>query len=150
MDWGVKNTKANIIFFCDADLNNAKAEQFRQIISPVVSGEFDMFLGIRNNLSQKTWNFVANLTGERAVRRDLWEAIPDFYKKRFRIETGLNNLIKKASYKVGSKRFDYLQTFKEFKWGIFKGTIWRYWMYYDVVTATLRAKFFDSLKEIKP
>ncbi len=52
MDKGVKNSKGDIIFFCDADLNGLTSKIVEEIINPVKNKEFDMFIGIRKNKIQ--------------------------------------------------------------------------------------------------
>ena len=149
MNRGVKSTTSDIIFFCDADLKGLTPEIVEGIISPVANGEKDMFLGIRNNTMQKTVKSVAINTGERALKREIWENLPDFYKHRYRIEAGLNNFVKTVGSGFDYKIFPYYQTLKETKYEISKGMFLRWWMNLDVMTAQVRAKTYDKIRKFK-
>jgi len=64
------------------------------MIEPVLRGKYDMYLGIRRNKMQRIIKTFALNTGERVIKREIWEKIPDFYKYRYRIESGLNFYVK--------------------------------------------------------
>lgn len=145
MERGVSRTDADIIFFSDADLSGLTPDIITSIIKPVLERKYDMFVGIRSNISQKTFHPFAILSGERALRRKLWDALPAFYKHRYRIEIGLNYHAKNIGTGFGFQVFPYYQMIKEKKYGLWKGTYYRWRMNIDVVTAFLRAKFIDPL-----
>ncbi len=131
-------TRASVLFFCDADLKGLTPEIVEGIVRPVVSGEYEMFMGTRSNLLQKAIRLFAINSGERALSRELWESLPRFFRHRYRIEVGLNvaaDIRNKGGY--GWKRFDYYQTFKEKKYGFLMGTFLRWWMSLDVLCAYL-------------
>jgi len=144
MDIGVKNTKSQIIFFCDADLRGLTPSIVSQIILPVKNKEYDMFIGLRNNFMQNTIKKWAINSGERALKREIWENLPEYYKYRYRIEAGLNNFVKYKTKKGFSyQTFNYNQPIKETKYGFLKGTFLRWWMNLDVFMAVLRFHFYD-------
>jgi len=143
MDIGVKSTDCKIIFFCDADLKGLSPKAIEKIIIPVVNNNFDMYLGLRKNKMQQAVKLFALNTGERALKRDLWEKLPKFYKHRYRIEAGLNYYAKYYGNGFGYESFPYFQTLKETKYGFFKGTYLRWKMNLDVLLAYLRAYLFD-------
>lgn len=145
MQRGVDATDAEIIFFCDADLQGFSSAIATNIIEPVVSGEYTMFVGIRNNVMQKIVSLFAINSGERALTRALWLRVPDRFKHRYRIEAGLNFVAKRDVHGFGYKQFDYYQTVKEKKYGFLRGTFLRWWMNLDVgyaylLTMLLRGK----------
>jgi len=146
MDKGVKHSSSDIIFFCDSDLNGLTPKIVEQIISPVLNNEYDMFIGIRNNLSQKIFTPFAINSGERALHKEIWESLPVFYKTRYRIEVGLNYFVRLFRRGFGYKQFSYSQTLKEVKYGFLKGTFFRWWMNLDVVMAFLRMNLYDRFK----
>jgi glycosyltransferase involved in cell wall biosynthesis len=146
MNEGVKKAKSSVIFFCDADLKDLTPSIVNSIIFPVLKKEYEMYIGIRNNLMQKTWKLVALNSGERALTKETWNKIPPFYKHRFRIEYGMNKFIKKNNGKIGYKVFPYFQTLKETKYGFLKGTFFRWWLNFDVFMAILRFNFYDRFK----
>jgi len=135
MQRGVDATNADIIFFCDADLNGLTPDIVHQIISPVITGQNYMYIGVRNNIMQKAVTLFALNSGERALKRELWDKLPENFKHRYRIEAGLNFIAKKKFGGYGWEKFDYYQTLKEKKYGIISGTLLRWWMNYDVLYA---------------
>jgi len=146
MDRGVKSSKSDIIFFCDSDLNGLTSDIVEQIVSPVVDNEYSMFIGIRNNVMQKIFTPFGLNSGERAMHREVWESLPNFYKYRYRIEVGLNYFVKLFKNGFGYKQFSHFQTLKEVKYGFWKGTFFRWWMNFDVAVAFLRMNFYDRFR----
>lgn len=138
---GINNTNADILFFCDADLQDFTPEIATKIIEPVINRQKDMFIGIRNNISQKALTLFAINSGERTLRRKLWETMPNYFKHRYRLEVGLNITAYKYGNGYGYQKFPYYQTLKEVKYGIFKGTFLRWWMNIDVLYAYILAIF---------
>ncbi len=141
MDRGFRNTNADIIFFCDADVMNLTPEIIEDTIRPVLNKEVDMFIAIRGNIMQKTIRLFALNSGERALRREVWEKLPKFYKHRFRIEAGLNYYVAKYGKGFGYRVFSHSQPIKEIKYGFLKGTFLRWWMNFDVIMAWISCLF---------
>jgi glycosyltransferase involved in cell wall biosynthesis len=140
MNRGVTEAKNDVIFFCDADLDGLTSESVDDLILPVISDQYDMFIGIRNNVMQKSVLPFALNSGERAMRKSVWEKLPAFYKHRFRIEAGLNCMVYFTGAKgMGHKVMPYRQTLKETKWGFLKGQRQRLGMNIDVLVGWLRA-----------
>jgi len=135
MQKGVAATNAGIIFFCDADLKQLTPEIVQSIIEPVQQGEYAMYIGVRNNMLQKAVTLFALNSGERALRREVWESLPERFKYRYRIEAGLNFIATKKHGGYGWKKFEYYQTLKEKKYGFVQGTFLRWWMNFDVMYA---------------
>jgi len=132
MQKGVDYTNASVIFFCDADLVGLTPEIVGEIIQPILEERVDMFIGVRNNVMQKSFTPFAINSGERALRREVWESLPRRFKHRYRIEAGLNYAVRNSKRGYDYKIFDYYQTLKEKKYGFFRGTILRWWMHFDV------------------
>ncbi|TDO94814.1 esterase/lipase [Halanaerobium saccharolyticum] len=145
MQQGVENTDADILFFCDADLKDLTVEIVGRIIQPVAKRKYDMYIGVRNNFMQKAVTLFALNSGERAVRRELWNKLPEHFKYRYRIEAGLNFIAKRRGNGYGWNKFEYYQTLKEKKYGVLKGTLLRWWMNLDVAYAYLLT-IFQRLK----
>lgn len=147
MNRGVLKTDAEVIFFIDADVKGMTHEILDQIIDPVLAGETEMFIGMRNRkiyyLHQLLW-FVPLLGGERALTRELWLQVPAFYKNRFRIEAGLNFY----AFHYG-KGFEFAvfkgltQVIKEKKYGFWKGFVGRIRMGYQVLSAQYHLHVVD-------
>jgi esterase/lipase len=139
MEKGVKATNAEIIFFCDADLINFSPEIVEGIVNPVQLGLTDMFIGLRKNFMQGSIHLFAINSGERALKRKTWEDLPIYFKKRYRVEAGLNHLVKRKGKGFSYKTFDYSQPTKEKKYGFWRGFGLRWWMNFDVGVAYARS-----------
>ncbi|MEK6928676.1 MAG: alpha/beta fold hydrolase [Nanoarchaeota archaeon] len=149
MDIGVKESKADIIFFCDADLINLTPDIVEKSIMPVLNNEVDMFIAMRGNFMQKAIKLFGINSGERALRREIWESLPKYYKHRYRIEAGLNYYVKKYGRGLGYKIFSHSQPIKEKKYGLLKGTLLRWWMNFDVMSAYVSCFFMKpSVKKV--
>lgn len=127
---GVKKTNAPILFFIDADLEGLKLSHLRQIIEPVVQGAVDMNIGFiarGNHFSKLYRRLNAPLSGQRALKREIWEKI-DFKKlpRRWEPESALNFVAKEGGYKISSVELsDIKHRAKEVKWGLWQGLFWR-------------------------
>ncbi len=142
MNRGVEESSGDIIFFCDADLIGLEPEIVDALVLPIIDNTYDMYIGIRNNKMQKSFIPFAINSGERALRKELWEKLPDFYKHRFRIEVGLNYMVRYSTKKgMGYIVMPYYQTLKEQKYGFWKGQQQRFGMNVDVVIAWFRAVY---------
>lgn len=148
MQRGVDETTADFLFFCDADLRDLTPEIVTDIIKPVIDGEYDMFVGVRNNMMQKAVKLFALNSGERAMTREIWEEVPEEYKYRFRIEAGINHVANLKGNTWGWEKFDYYQTLKEKKYGLIKGTKRRWKMNADVGLA-YGLNALDKTQEVK-
>jgi esterase/lipase len=148
MQRGIDATNANIIFFCDADLKGLTSEIVEKIINPVIERKYNMYIGIRNNITQKTIMLFALNSGERALTRELWDNLPENFKYRYRIEAGLNFIAKLKYGGYGWQKFDYYQTLKEKKCGIIRGTFLRWWMNFDVMYAYILSLIKISDKKL--
>lgn len=138
MERGVQASTGEILFFCDADLKGLSPEIIEEIVKPVIEEKTDMFIGMRANKLQHLTKFSALLSGERALNRELWEKLPDYYKQKFRIEIGLNKYAEHYGKGFQYKKFEnYFQTMKEVKYGVFDGFRRRILMFWDVYLAYL-------------
>ena len=139
IDKAIKSTDAEIIFFCDADVRGLSARIIDEITAPVVNEEVDMFIGMRNRkiyFLRFIVPFVPLLGGERALKKTLWNKLPEYYKERFRIETALNFYAELGGRGYKFKVFKGLtQTIKEKKYGLYEGFKQRVGMYRDILSA---------------
>ncbi len=89
---GVTHTDAPIILFMDADLKGINQEHIAELIEPVLSGTRVMNVGLRDR--GPFWIALSSMLpligGERALRRAVIEAIPDYYLRGWKIESALN------------------------------------------------------------
>jgi glycosyltransferase involved in cell wall biosynthesis len=150
MDQGVQRASGDILFFSDADILGLTPEVIDRILGPVASGSVEMSVGVRGRGIPPVMGILARIfpvtmliSGERALTRRLWEQLPLFYKKGFRIESGLNYyaryLGQGLSYTVCP---ELQQTIKEQKYGFWAGFVRRLGMIYDIIIA--RGKLYLS------
>lgn len=123
---GVRLTHSPVLFFVDADLVGLKYEHIKQILGPVLRGEADMSIGFieRGELLNKAYQRLnAPLSGQRALRRELWEKI-DFKRlpRRWEPESALNFIAKRYGYRITAQKLsDISHQAKEIKWGWWHG-----------------------------
>lgn len=92
MQHGVAHTDTPLIFFCDADLIGLTVEHLRSVIEPVRNGQAVMCVGLRDRgrflvrLSQ----YLPLIGGERCLRREVFESVPDAYLQGYMVETAMN------------------------------------------------------------
>lgn len=142
MEKGVAATNASILFFCDADMHGFTHEMLETIVRPVLEGESEMVIAMRNwrmYYAGFVLSIIPILGGQRALTRELWNRVPSEYKERFMIETALNFYARYwgngFQYKVCS---GLTQTIKEEKYGFWKGFRARILMSAEVVFAQIR------------
>ncbi len=148
MDAAVQATTAEIILFCDADMRGLTHEMVRDVLRPVLEGDTDMMVAMHG---RKVYDkeFVVKMTprlgGLRAVRRELWDAVPDKYKRGFHIEAALNFYARHWGRGFQYRVFpDLKQTIKEKKYGIWKGAAARTKMEAQVIASYGRLHLRDA------
>ena len=95
---GVKATDADILAFVDADLVGLKPEHVDQIILPLIDGTATMCIGIFRG--GKFWSNTAQrispyISGQRALKRSLFESIPYLEELRMGVEVAINTWAKR-------------------------------------------------------
>lgn len=134
---GVRRTDADVILFLDADLIGLSLTHIQALLAPVVSGAADMSLGVFDDgrpvtdLAQKLMPF---LTGQRAIRRDVLQRIPELEQSRFGVEVALSRYADKHGLTVvKSELVGLAQVMKEEKAGVWKGLRARMQMYWEII-----------------
>lgn len=124
---GVGATEADVILFFDADLLGLSREHVQKILAPVLSGRADMTIGLRDRYDDTLRTFLAFdplwvLSGQRALRRELFTNISAKVMKGWWAEIVLNTQAKEDGWRVAYVTLSGLtQLVKEQKWGFFKG-----------------------------
>ena len=150
MDTGVTLSKGDIIFFADADVTGLTHGIIADILKPVVDGEVDMSIAMRNRTTYYLHYiifFIPLLGGERALNKGLWQMLPTHYKRRFKVETGLNFYARYYGKGFNYKVFKGLsQVIKEKKFGLIEGLRRRWLLCVNVISAQLQSQFIDIPK----
>lgn len=89
---GVTHTDADILFFCDGDLIGLTATHLRDLVEPVVTGRHAMAIGFwdRGPFMMNFIQFLPLISGQRCLRREIFEGVPDRYLQGYMVESALN------------------------------------------------------------
>lgn len=92
---GVAIASNDVIFFCDGDMYNVTEKHIEALVTPVLRGECDMNIGVRNrgevaNFLHLRMKCGPILSGIRVMRRQVFESVPTQYQSHYKIEAALN------------------------------------------------------------
>lgn len=142
MEVGARAVRADIFFFCDADIIGLSHTIIREVVEPVVRGEKEMFVAVRKTKVRRLgfgFSYTPLLDGQRAVTRSLWERVPARFKKQFQIEPALNYFAGVSSKGFGYRVYGEIsQIVKEEKRGWLRGMLARLEMYRQIVWTQAR------------
>ena len=147
---GVELARHETIFFLDADLHGLNSETIDALVKPVLYGEYDMFVAIRDrrqSLLNKIVYFSPILGGERVLRKSLWREIPSWCVQSFQIEIALNYFSKRSGGRMGFSLMPGLtHVKKEKKRGFWPGVAARVRMYAELVEIAFKLYVVHSIK----
>jgi glycosyltransferase involved in cell wall biosynthesis len=141
---GVKLTKARYLTFVDADLGGLHGEHIDLIIQPLLDRRCDMCVGIFRG--GKVWSdaahtFTPYFSGQRALRRDLFESVPYISELRLGVEFALNKEARRRHAKVLRVVLRGVSNcHKEKKLGLMKGIAARTRMYKEIGEAMVKTR----------
>jgi glycosyltransferase involved in cell wall biosynthesis len=142
MSEGSRATKAGILAFVDADLGGLRSEHLERIIMPVLMDQCDMCVGIFRGgkpLSDAAQRVMPILSGQRTIKRELFEAVPQVNELRMGIEIALNRVAKTRRARVRKVFLRGVSNcYKEQKLGLVKGTAARLKMYGEIGHAMVK------------
>ncbi|HEY0867108.1 MAG TPA: glycosyltransferase [Fimbriimonas sp.] len=141
---GVAATQSRIIAFVDADLLGLHADHIDGIIKPLLENRADMCVGVFRG--GKYWSDTAQkispyLSGQRAIRRELFEAVPFASELRLGIEVALNTTARRRKARILRVVLRGVSNcHKEQKLGLVKGTAARAKMYVEIGQAMVKTR----------
>jgi glycosyltransferase involved in cell wall biosynthesis len=94
MKAGVAATGARCIVFLDGDLIGLRPDHVDSLVRPVINEEAGMVCGLFDRgprLNPLFLNGLPQLTGQRAIRRDLFESLNDEDIAGYKVEAALNS-----------------------------------------------------------
>ncbi len=141
MKTGVDATTEAILLFLDADLRGVTVQHIEDLLTPVTSGRCDMSMGLfygPPHPSRWAHRVSPGLSGQRAIKREVFGLLNDYGKLGFGIETAFTKLVKRGMVKMEKVRMEGVsQYMKEEKHGFVNGGKLRARMFYDVVKTKL-------------
>jgi glycosyltransferase involved in cell wall biosynthesis len=96
MRLGVVSTDADILVFLDADLYGLEPRHVDAMANRILSGRADMACGLCDRGSTRNTlqlHYLPILSGQRALRRELFEALEPEEASGYRVEAALNSLV---------------------------------------------------------
>ncbi len=133
---GVNSTDADVVLFLDADLIGLQPGHVVDLLWPVLEGRAEMTVGIfeQGRLATDLAQFIAPyLSGQRAVKRELFRHLSNLELTRFGVEVALTRFSKAAGISVVEVDLkDMTHIMKEEKLGIFRGLVARLKMYWEI------------------
>ncbi|KUK97877.1 MAG: Putative glycosyl transferase family 2 protein, partial [Parcubacteria bacterium 32_520] len=134
---GFDKTNSEILLFLDADLIGLKTEHIYSLVDPIIDDSADMTIGLfsKGRLLTDLPQFITPyLSGQRAMKREIIETIPDLDLLKYGLEMAITKNVKKYNYRVAKvKLYNLTQRIKEEKYGIVEGTKKRLQMYLDII-----------------
>lgn len=145
---GVQNTRADVLLFLDADLTGLEPRHLRAVLHPVQRGWCDMTVGIFHGgrfWSDTAQRFTPEFSGQRAMRREVFEAIRAPHEFRLGIEVALNHAAHRLDARVVRVMLDGVSHYhKEEKLGIVRGAAARAKMYAEMGRAMVRVRRYEK------
>lgn len=141
---GVKASRARYVAFVDADLSGLTGEHIDAIIQPLLDHRCEMCVGIFRG--GKVWSDAAHtvspyLSGQRAMRRELFEGVPYIGELRLGVEYALNNEARRRRARVLRVVLRGVSNcHKEQKLGLMKGIAARTKMYEEIFEAAVKMR----------
>ncbi|MCM8771640.1 MAG: glycosyltransferase family 2 protein [Candidatus Omnitrophica bacterium] len=133
MKIGVENSRGNIILFLDADLQGLTCKHIEDLLLPVIEGKVDMTISYRDNSNEPFFK-IDIFSGERAIKREIFENIKGLENSRFAVEALIDKYIVKNRLKfmnVRCKGLRFISKREKMKSRI-KGAIAFYKMYLQI------------------
>lgn len=141
---GANSVNSDVMVLIDADLMGLDPEHLRRLAEPVINGEADMTRGVfvggrwRTTAAQR---LTPQLSGQRAVRRELLLRVPKLAETRYGIEVAITDTARREGWRCRDIRLDGVsQVMKEEKRGLLAGLRTRFRMYRDIVATLSRRR----------
>jgi glycosyltransferase involved in cell wall biosynthesis len=139
---GVKSAHSPYLMLLDADLIGLTPDHLQRLIHPVLEGGAMMSLGLFGQGRRATdWaqRVAPHLSGQRVMRREVIESLPELEFTRFGFEVALTRHVRKQGWTVAVvPLFDLTHRMKEEKRGFLPGVMARMKMYWDILRVLSR------------
>ena len=147
---GVDNASNDVLFFADGDMYDISEKHIETLVLPVINGECDMNIGVRNrgrilNFFHLQMQCGPVLSGIRVMRREVFETVPPQYQAHYKIEAALNCFCSRSGFKQRHTIIhDLSHVLKETKRGFRNGLVSRGEMMREVFFVLLDLHVFES------
>lgn len=134
---GVENVTTSFVMTCDADLLGLTSDDVANLVLPVISGEADMTVGLRDRFGLLMDLFprldpALAISGERVLRKEIFQAIPKELVKGYTTAMVISHYCHKKKLKVKLVKMKGVsQVIKEKKRGFKSGFLARLKMIWD-------------------
>ncbi|MFW6035757.1 MAG: glycosyltransferase family 2 protein [Halothermotrichaceae bacterium] len=143
LERGIQEITNDVILMLDADLIGLKTHHVQNLLEPVLKNKVDMTIGVFNEgrgLTDLAQLISPNLSGQRAVKKDVIDDIENLHKAGFGVEIALNSHVKKNGKLEFVELPELTHIMKEEKRGFTRGVLARGKMYWDIIKALLKSK----------
>jgi len=153
---GVATASNDTLFFCDGDMYNVTEEHISALVTPVLRGDCDMNIGVRNrgdvaNFLHLKMKCGPVLSGIRVMRRAVFETVPAQYQSHFKIEAALNCFCARAGFRQQETViYDLGHVIKESKRGLADGLQARWKMSREVFLVLFDLYVFETWRWTEP
>ena len=153
---GVANAANDILFFCDGDMYNVTEEHIAALVLPVVRGDCDMNIGVRNrgpiaNFFHLKLHAGPILSGIRVMRRAVFEIVPAQYQSHYKIEAALNCFCERNGFRqMATVIYGLDHVIKESKRGLTDGLNQRWHMSREVFLLLFDLYVFETWRWAEP
>jgi glycosyltransferase involved in cell wall biosynthesis len=139
---GADATDADVIVFVDADLIGLTPQHVEALVAPVASGKYAMALGVfRGGRGATTLAQILapNISGQRAIRRDVFLSIPCVSKSGYGVELAITGFVIGEGLPMTRVVLtDVTHPMKEEKLGFVRGAASRIRMYWQMLPYLVR------------
>ena len=136
MKAGANHTDCSILLFLDADLVGLQRKHIEDLLYPVLSGQTEMSIGVVFRgppLYRSGPEDYAFALGQRAVKKELFDAVPDLEDSRYGVETALTQYAERQGVHIVKVPLPHMShVTKEEKRGFVPGLQARLEMYKDI------------------
>lgn len=136
---GAAALETEVVLLIDADLVGLRPAHLLELSRPVLKGEAEMSRGVFVGGRWRTaaaQHLAPQLSGQRALRRDLLLSVPGLATSRYGVEIIITTEAKRRGWRsVDVPLAGVSQVMKEEKLGFFRGLVKRLAMYRDIVTS---------------
>ena len=135
----------DVVVLLDADLTGLTADHVRALAAPVCEQGFDMTRGVFEGgrwVTTVAQHIAPLLNGQRAIRRELLQAVPGLAESRYGVEVAITEHARRRRWRTRDVSLRGVsQVMKEEKRGWWRGQKVRWVMYREILSQALRQAF---------